>query len=127
MGLALEVGVLGTDDEASVSALHGEQFEIINKFLRADGLREHIEPHEPNETFSCGMLGYSGLHYLRRVAAHLALGKPIPPPGNKDADKDPLLNGEYWQRFQTGERLKYQHSVGRRLGGLDAAAARGMQ
>ena len=35
MGLALEVGVLadlkGTDDEASVSALHGEQFEIINK------------------------------------------------------------------------------------------------
>ena len=113
MGLALEVGVLadlkGTDDEASVSALHGEQFEIINKFLRADGLREHIEPHEPNETFSCGMLGYSGLHHLRRVAAHLALGKPIPPPGNKDADKDPLLYGEYWQRFQTGERLKYQH------------------
>ena len=96
MGLALEVGVLadlkGTDDEGSVTALHGEQFEIINKFLRADGLREHIEPQEPNETFLCGMLGYSGLHYLRRVAAHLALGKPIPPPGDKDADKDSMAS-----------------------------------
>jgi hypothetical protein len=115
MGLALEVGVLadlkGTDDEASVSALHCEQFEIINKALRADGLAEHIEPQEPNETFSCSMFGYSGLHYLRRMAAHLALGKPIPAPGDQHADKDPLLYGEYWHRFEAGERLKYQHVI----------------
>jgi hypothetical protein len=101
MGLALEVGVLadlkGTDDKASVFGLHGEQFEIINKAVRADGLGEHIEPQEPNETFSCGMLGYSGPHYLRRIAAHLALGKPIPP-RHKHADKDPLVYGEYCSR-----------------------------
>ena len=115
MGLALEVGVLadlkGTDDEESVSTLHNEQFEIINKALRADGLGEHIEPQEPSETFSCGMFGYSGLHYPRRIAAHLALGKPIPPPGDQHADKDPLLYGEYWQRFEAGERLKFQHLI----------------
>jgi hypothetical protein len=41
MGLALEVGVLadlkGTDDEGSVTALHGEQFEIITSFSAPTG------------------------------------------------------------------------------------------
>jgi hypothetical protein len=115
MGLDLQVGVLaelkGTDDEPSVSAYYGEQFEIINKALRAEGLEEHVEPREPDETFSCQMYGYGGLHYLRRVAAHLASGRQVPPPGDRDADKDPILYQEYWRRHEAGERLKFQHLI----------------
>jgi hypothetical protein len=33
------------------------------------------------------MYGYSGLHYLRRIAAHLAAGREVPPPG-EDATLD---------------------------------------
>ena len=113
MGLGLEVGVLadlrGTDEEG-FSSYH-EQFEILNEVLRAEGLAEHAEPQELEDGFSCAMFGYSGLHYLRRVAAHLALGKPIPPPGDGDAYKDPILNQDYWDRFRTGERLEYQHLI----------------
>ena len=113
MGLALEVGVLadlkGTDEEASSS--YWAQFEIINRVLRAEGLADHSEPQEPDETFSCFMLGYGGLHYLRRVAAHLALDRRTPPPGDKDADKDPILHEECWERFKAGKRLKYQHLI----------------
>jgi hypothetical protein len=115
MGLDLAVGVLadlkGTDDEPSGSAFYAEQFAIINGVLRAEGLAEHVEPREPHETFSCDMYGYSGLHYLRRVAAHLALGRAIPPPGDRDADKDPMLYGEYWERFEEHERLKFAHLI----------------
>ena len=57
------------------------------------------------------MFGYGGLHYLRRIAAHLALGKPLPPPGNENADKDPVLYQEYWERFEAGESLKHQHLI----------------
>jgi hypothetical protein len=115
MGLDLQVGVLaelkGTDDELSVSAHCAGQFEIINKVFRAEGLAEHVEPRAAEETFSCQMYGYGGLHYLRRVAAHLALGRQIPPPGNQDAAKDPILYQEYWRRYETGVRLKYQHLI----------------
>jgi len=114
-GTGPRVGVLaelkGTDAEPSVSTYYGEQFEIINKILRAEGLAEHVEPLEPEETFSCQMYGYSGLHYLRRVAAHLALGRRVPPPGDGDAAKDPILYQEYWRRYEAGERLTYEHLI----------------
>jgi hypothetical protein len=52
-----------------------------------------------------------GLHYLRPVVAHLALGKPIPAPGDQNASKDPVLYGEYWQGFQKSKPLMYQHVI----------------
>lgn len=111
MGLGLEVGILAdlkeADDEGF--AYYCEQFEIVSKVLRANGLAEHVEPQELSETFSCGMFGYSGLHYLRRIAMHLALGKSLPRPGTRDAYMEPALGEEYWERFQSGESLKYQH------------------
>jgi hypothetical protein len=75
------------------------------------GLPAHVEPEELDEVFSCNMLGYSGLHYLRRVGAHIALGRTIPPPGDNNAANDPILAREYWDRFTAGERLKYQHLI----------------
>jgi hypothetical protein len=57
------------------------------------------------------MYGYGGIHYLRRVGAHLALGMPIPLPGDKEAAKDPVLQRDYWDGFIAGERLKYQHLI----------------
>lgn len=113
MGLGLEVGILAdlkeADDEGFAYCL--EQFEIVSKVLRAEGLEEHIEPQELDGVFSCGMFGYAGLHYLRRVAIHMALGKATPPPGTRDAHMEPALNQEYWDRFQRGEVLKYQHLI----------------
>ena len=41
------------------------------------------------------MFGYSGLHYLRRVAAQLELRGSLPPPGDHCASDDPVL-AEYY-------------------------------
>ena len=41
------------------------------------------------------MYGYSGLHYLRRIAAYLWADKPIPSPGKDNPEKDPLLEKYY--------------------------------
>jgi hypothetical protein len=41
--------------------------------------------------------GYSGLHYLRRIAAHLALRGALPAPGDDGASDDPVL-AEYFTR-----------------------------
>src|SRR5262249_30986520 len=56
------------------------------------------------------MYGYSGLHRLRRIGAYLALGRPMPPPGDHDAAEDPVLQ-DYFNRFLAGERLKYEHLI----------------
>jgi hypothetical protein len=37
------------------------------------------------------MFGYSGLHYLRRIAAHLDRGLALPAPGDDSAAEDPIL------------------------------------
>jgi hypothetical protein len=44
------------------SSFFNEQFELISACLGAEGLGGRVEPQKPNETFSCGMLGYGGLH-----------------------------------------------------------------
>jgi hypothetical protein len=82
MGLNLEVGILADLKEADDDgfAYFKEQFKILNQVLSGAGLGTHVEPEELDEVFSCDMYGYSGLHYLRRIGAHLALGRPTPPP-----------------------------------------------
>ncbi len=113
MGLGLEVGILADLKEADEEgfAHYKEQFGILNQVLSNAGLGPHVEPEELDEVFSCSMYGYGGLHYLRRFGAYLALGRPAPPPGDKEAANDPVLYRDYWHRFSTGERLKYQHLI----------------
>jgi hypothetical protein len=117
MGLALEVGILADQKDAD-GELYDEEsyadtvacFEDINKALRANGLSEHVEPAEVTETFSCSMFGYSGLHFLRRIAVHRALGKPTPAPGRQEIDYTARLE-EYCRRFNAGENIPFQHLI----------------
>ncbi len=99
MGLTLSVGVLVEqkqwDEEGYGYCL--EQFRKINQVLKKAGIEEHCESEDIalNDTFSCDLWGYSGLHYLRRIAAYLAQGKGLPEPGDNNADKDPMVDSYY--------------------------------
>ena len=99
MGLALCVGVPSEirESDPEYVAYFEEQVEAINGVLESFGLPPHREPFdvEDERTFECDMIGYSGLHHLRRLAAHLALGKELPPPGDEDAAKDSVLSDYY--------------------------------
>jgi hypothetical protein len=67
------------------------QFETVNEVLESFGLPRHEEPFDIEEerTFESPKYGYDRLHYLRRLAAHLALKGELPPPG--DGSDDPVL------------------------------------
>ena len=113
MGLALIVGTLADlkefDEEGYAWEL--DNFAKLNDVLRAEGLDEHVEPEDVDETFSCDMLSYSGIHYLRRIAVHLALGKPIPDPGNGETYRNTALSDEYFVGINAGKDMRYQHLI----------------
>jgi hypothetical protein len=79
-------------DTAKLANLQ-DQFARITQELAAEGFPPHFEPTEPSAGIPWGfqMYGYSGLHYLRRIAAHLSASNVLPPPGDDDAVDDPLL------------------------------------
>ena len=92
MGLALEVGILAdlkTADEEGY-AYFRDQFALLNQLLTENQLPHHSEPEEI-PVFSCDMHGYSGLHYLRRIAAHLLVNGSIPAPCVDRPNDDPVL------------------------------------
>lgn len=92
MGLALEVGFLADMLENDEDGAEWFETDIdkLNGFIKSQGLKPHEEPRE-FEVFSCQMHGYSGLHYLRRIAAHLDLKGKLPEPGDENASSDPVL------------------------------------
>ncbi len=96
MGLALVVGILADlIEKDGESAEHFRtEFECLNRFLASQGLPAHREP-ESCALWSSEMYGYSGLHYLRRIAAHLDIEGKLPPPGDEQASKDPVLQRYY--------------------------------
>lgn len=103
MGLSIFVG-LGTTlkeegEGESVERLE-QDFEVINDLLESFGLPPHQEPYdlEAGQVVSFDMYGYSALHHLRRIAAHLALREELPPPGDTEAADDPILQ-EYYELF----------------------------
>jgi hypothetical protein len=69
------------------------------------------------------MWGYSGLHHLRRIAAHAAFGLPRPDPVAGDAANDSVLKRYYREvtrspglmsrliRLSRGRALGYQHLI----------------
>ena len=120
MGLALCVGVPSEirESDPEYVAYFEEQVEAINGVLESFGLPPHQEPFdvEDERTFECELVGDSGLHYLKRLAAHLALGKELPPPGDDEAASDPVLNDYYHifdASFARGEAagIPFQHLI----------------
>jgi len=99
MGLAICVGIPPEVRESDPEYLEyfERQMEVINGVLESFGLPEHKEPLDLDDerTVECEMYGYSGLHYLRRLAAHMALKGELPPPGDEDAGSDPVLSDYY--------------------------------
>lgn len=99
MGLGLSVGFLKdmreNDDEGY--DYFKRTLVKVNEALATVGLPTHIEPEDlsPTDEVSSAMFGYSGLHYLRRIAAHITYNGKIPSPGNDKASKDPLLEKYY--------------------------------
>jgi hypothetical protein len=119
MGLCLEVGILADLRDNDEEGYHyfRSQFKGLNSDLQHAKLPTHAEP-EDCEVWSCEMFGYSGLHYFRRLAAHLDVGGQLPPPGGDDASKDPVLE-RYYQHangvkawFMTGGSRKQDFQRG---------------
>jgi hypothetical protein len=100
VGLSLQVGLLADLAEGrpdNVDALAGD-FDALNRALAAAGAPTYVEPRQLARPlrWSADMFGYSGLHYLRRVAAHLDLRGTLPAPGDENAANDPVLL-EYYE------------------------------
>jgi hypothetical protein len=96
MGLSIQVGYLAdmlTNDEEGAQWFR-EDLSRLNSYLQSLGMPEHVEP-EDCPTFSADMWGYSGLHYLRRSAAHIDLRGSLPEPGESDAGRDGVLQAYY--------------------------------
>ena len=95
MGLSVAVGILADlkrNDEEGFARFK-EELANLNRALAAQGLPTYAEPEDlpEDKIVSLDMYGYSGLHYLRRIAVHLWAGNPLPPPGDDDASHDPMI------------------------------------
>lgn len=101
MGLSIQVGGFAEQE------IYGP----LSAALMQAGLPAHSEPDIANnsEIFSCQMWGYSGLHYLRRLAAYLGSGKAVPGPGNDDSAHDPVLV-EFYDLLAPGFEHLLMHS-----------------
>ena len=96
MGLFIEVGILADlrENDEEGYEYSRKQFELLNTYLNQVGLPRHDEPNNC-EIWGCAMYGYSGLHYIRRLAAHLDCGNDFPPPGDEESSNDVILQNYY--------------------------------
>ena len=96
MGLALEVGVIGDlkDSDQEGYSDFANYFFNVNALLAKNGLPLHTEP-EGVCSWDAEMYGYSGLHYLRRLAAYIDSGSGLPGPGNADSSDDARLEAYF--------------------------------
>jgi hypothetical protein len=109
MGLSVYVGIVAeyrqedVDEETLEEAR--QEFEAVNAALRAAGLPEHHEPEQAQggAPWDWHIGSYSCLHCLRRVAAYLAAGRPLPEPSLDEPTHDPLLR-QYYETIQSDPR-----------------------
>jgi hypothetical protein len=95
MGLDVVVGVFGEFEEDACTEF-AEDFAVVRKVLSTAGLPNWEEPDlSEDDVVVHDMYGYSGLHHLRRVAAHLAASGTLPGPSDKDPTHDPVLKAAY--------------------------------
>lgn len=112
MGLSLCVGMLADllKNDAEGAEWLQKNFDTINTFLVDNNLKPHNEPQNC-KVYSIDMFGYSGLHYLRRLGAHLDLHNKLPEPGDDSAPDDPELQ-EYFDSFDPDSPpRKFDHLI----------------
>jgi hypothetical protein len=95
MGLDVVVGVFGEFDEVECEEF-AEDFAIVRRELATAGLPDWHEPRLGEEDVVLqDMYGFSGLHHLRRLAAHLAASGAVPPPADAHPERDAVLRSAY--------------------------------
>jgi hypothetical protein len=112
MGLAIEVGILSElrDSDSEGFTYFHSCFARLSGWLIKQGLPAHHEPEslELRQQYSCGMVGYSGLHTLRRVAAYLQMESNLPPSAMvRDAAKDEVAM-QFYEHFGS-EGSRFDH------------------
>lgn len=125
MGLEIVVGYLADlqDDEVDARRDFLEDVAAVRGTLRDAELGDWNEPIDADgESSAFDMDGYAGLHYLRRIAAHLAAGDAIPAPGTADAPQDPVLLAAY-QRGPRHQLVIDEGPPDEHGGAADAAGA----
>jgi hypothetical protein len=96
MGLALSVGLLSDlkrNDNEGFEAF-STYFVNLNRLLESNNLPVHSEPFDI-EPWDAEMFGYSGLHYLRRLAAYVDSGIELPGPGDDNSAQDERLEAYF--------------------------------
>ncbi|MEW9900729.1 hypothetical protein ABWL39_19100, partial [Chitinivorax sp. PXF-14] len=89
-----------------------DRLKVLEDCLARHGVVGYSEPAELLEDawFSCQMFGYSGLHHLRRLAAHVAFNEPIYEPSRELPAQDPIVDC-YYAAVGNGDisDLPFQH------------------
>lgn len=96
MGLTLSVGILADlkGNDAEGYDTFSTCFDEVNRLLATHSLPAHSEPNDV-EPWSAEMFGYSGLRYLRRLAAYVDSGMSLPEPADDDSSEDPRLQAYF--------------------------------
>jgi len=105
MGLTIVVGFLAREARDNVEEVEvfKEDYHALNAVLAEAGMPPHHEPLDISEcdSFEAQMLGYSGLHAIRRLAAYYVCEGRLPPPGSFDRSvEDPVTELLYQQLQQ---------------------------
>ena len=86
-----------------------ENLAELNQALGETGRVPHDEPTE-GEHWSWSFAGYSDLHYLRRLAAYLAINGELPEPCEDDEDPSECdMVDDYGIEAMTGGEPEYMH------------------
>lgn len=104
MGLTIGVGFLAREarDNAEEVAIFKESFDLLNEVLAEAGMPAHHEPLDIPETevFDAEMLGYGGLHAVRRLAAYYVCEGRLPAQVRYDQYAEDPVTETLYQEIQ---------------------------
>jgi hypothetical protein len=108
MALSLETGILSDLKSEDVEGYNyfKDQFDKLYEVLKTHEIKSDFKEPEDldqEEVWSCQMYGYSGLHYLRILAAHIWDEKKVIKPGNEESDEDEAVEkySEYFLKEES--------------------------
>lgn len=113
MGVGIQVGMLHdlrVHDQEGYQWLQ-EQLDHVSARLNQAGFDDHREPETLSETFSCDLMGYGGLHRLRRLAAWLAVHDSLPKQSIEKPLEDPIYAELYFLELEKNPQIGFQHLI----------------